>query len=278
MKTTVGSTTLAYHVLGKGDGVLLIHGFPLSRKMWDPVLDPLAIKNRLIVPDLRGHGESPATAAVTISDMASDMAAILDAAGEKRPVVVVGLSMGGYVALEFFRAFRKRVRALVLADTRAGRDSPEGLQSRYAMIETARRQGSRAVAELQVRRLFSDAAPEGVRHSWLSVMEANPVEGMVAALQAMAQRPDFTALLQSIDCPTLILVGKDDAITPPQEARSMQAAIRGAKLAVIEGAGHLTPIEKPEEFGALVRQFIDDLPPLDAPPRPVEPESPRPHA
>ena len=259
MRVSVAGAELHYELQGEGEPVLLVHGFPLSARLWDEVVERLEGEWRLIVPDLRGHGESQASEEVTMRRFADDLAAVLDAAGERRPVTLVGLSMGGYVAFEFFRRHPERVRALVLANTRATRDAPEVLKGRHDTAERVLREGSGAVAGGMVDRLFAPSAPVALRERWRSIMAATSPVGIAAASRAMAARTDARRLLRRIGVPVLVIVGSDDVITPAGEGRAMAEAAPHGRIRLIAGAGHMTPVERPEEFAAVLAEFLRSL-------------------
>lgn len=256
MKTTVAGIELNYDVVGVGPTLLFIHGFPLTGRMWQPSVEQLSKSHRCIVPDLRGFGKSQASAKVGMRQYADDLAAVLDAAGEREPVVVIGLSMGGYVQFEFFRQHRSRVRAMVLSDTRANADNPEGIAKRQEMIAAVAKSGSKAAADAMIDKLFAPGVNPVIRSEWLEIMTSASPTGVMAAIQAMADRPDLRATLPTIDVPTLILVGEHDVITPPDVHKEMHQAIPGSKLEIVPGAGHMLPVEKPAEFAGLVERFL----------------------
>lgn len=260
MEAMVNGVRLFHEVAGEGEPLLLVHGFPLSGQLWDGIVERLRGEFRLIVPDLRGLGRSEFAEPATLRDHADDLAALLDELGERRPVVVVGLSMGGYVAFEFVRRHRRRVRALVLVDSRAQPDTPEGVRGRHEMAERALREGSAAVADGMVDRLFAPSAPPALKEEWRARMAATPAAGAAAALLAMADRPDARPLLRRFARPTLVVVGAEDLITPPGEARTMAEAARAGRLVVVPGAGHMTPVERPDELAAALRDFVRSLP------------------
>ena len=147
METRSGGVRIHFEVHGQGPPVLLVHGFPLSGRLWDRVCELLATDHRVIVPDLRGHGRSDATDSASMDDYAQDLVAVLDAADESRPVVLVGMSMGGYVCFAFCRRHGKRVRGLALVDSRAGADSVEAAEGRHRTAERVLREGSAVVAD-----------------------------------------------------------------------------------------------------------------------------------
>jgi len=240
--------------------VLCVHGFPLSHQMWLPVGEHLWDTCRLIMPDLRGHGRSAVTDEASMRLYADDLAGLLDVVAPGEPVAVCGLSMGGYIAFEFFRQYSSRVRALVLADTRAEADSAEAAANRQRLAQRVLAEGSHVVADDMVEKLFGPAASAALRQRWRDIMASTAPAGVAAALWAMAERQDSTATLKEIDVPALVIVGEDDRITPPSVARNMHANIRDARLHVIPDAGHVPPVETPRALASLLRQFVEKLP------------------
>ncbi|MBI1850411.1 MAG: alpha/beta fold hydrolase [Planctomycetes bacterium] len=190
-----------------------------------------------------------------MDEMAGDVASLLDRLGIEA-AAICGLSMGGYVALAFVRLFPKRVRALVLADTRAGADSPEGRKARHDMVALVRAEGARAIADRLLPKLLSPSAPPAARELVRRMIESTPVEGIVGALLGMAERPDSTDLLAKIACPTLVICGTEDVITPLAESRELVAKIPGATLVTIPGVGHVSNLEAPAAFDSALVDFL----------------------
>ncbi len=248
---------------GGGVALVLLHGFPFDRSMWRAQSEALGEEFRVVAPDLRGLGETPpGEGELTIEAMAEDVAALLDELRLER-VVLGGLSMGGYVAFEFVRKFAGRVRALVLADTRAQGDNDEGRRAREENAQRALKDGMVPIVESMLPKLLSSYTRERggeVVERVRAMMLGTSPEGAAAALRAMAVRRDQTELLPSIRVPTLIVVGDEDAITPRANAEAMRAAIEGARLVVIEGAGHLSNVERPSEFNRALVEFLRGLP------------------
>lgn len=241
--------------------VLWIHGFPLSRLLWDFQIDDLADLARQITPDLRGLGESEATEPpYSLETYTTDCVRLLDHLGFKGPVVVGGLSMGGYIALDFYRRHPQRVAGLILAATRAGADTPEGQAGRDQTAALAAAEGVGAVVEAMLPRLFApgnfQGQPDLVKFVREMMMSAS-VDGVRGALAAMRDRPDSTLLLTTIDVPTLVIHGHDDQLIPVNEARAAAQAIPGAELVILQAAGHLPNLEQPEEFNDAVRAFLE---------------------
>jgi 3-oxoadipate enol-lactonase len=258
----------ALHVELRGAGVplLLVHGFPHDHTLWRPQLDALGDAARVVAPDLRGFGRSDgagATGEATVDRYADDLACVLDAAGERR-AVVAGLSMGGYVAFALWRRHRSRVRALVLADTRAGADTDDARAKRRELIALARDRGAEAVAARMLDGMVGKttrARRPAVVAQVRAMLAGQPVAGMVDALQAMHDRPDSTPELATIDVPTLVVVGDEDVLTPVAEARRLHEGIAGSRLEVLAGAGHVSNVERPAAFTHVLQEFLAALPP-----------------
>jgi 3-oxoadipate enol-lactonase len=255
---------LAYADQGPGPAVVLLHGFPLSREMWVEQLSAIGSTFRVIAPDLRGHGESPAPEGpYTMDEMADDVIELLDSLHIDVPVVLGGLSMGGYVALSLVARYPQRVRALLLLDTRAGADTPEAAQNREATARAALEADSASsVVAAMVPKLFCkktlEERPERVE-LLRAAMERTTARGIAGALRGMALRPDRRSDLARISVPTLVLVGQDDVITPPVEAKAMADAIPKARLEVIPDAGHLAPYENYADANQVILQFLKGL-------------------
>lgn len=261
-RLTVNGVNLAVDVRGsEGTAILFIHGYPFDRTMWQHQLGHLEGLRR-VAPDLRGMGLSDAPdLGYSMTTYADDLAALLDTLAID-DVVLCGFSLGGYIAFEFVRRWRKRVRGLILMDTRADADAPDARRMRDAQATLVRDRGPEAVAEVLLPKLLADAGAAGssVAARVRNMILATPVAGMVGALGAMRDRPDSTALLPTLaGIPTLIVVGDADQITPPDEAQAMAEAIPGARFAVIAGAGHVPPLEQPAETSRVIAEFVRSL-------------------
>jgi 3-oxoadipate enol-lactonase len=260
METFVNGIRLHYVQAGQGIPLLMVHGYPLDHALWQPQIDGLADAGHLIVPDLRGFGQSDAPEGVyAMESQADDLAALLDALQVEK-AMVCGLSMGGYIALAFWKKYASRVRGLILVDTRAGADAPAARQARLDMVEQVKQLGARPAADAMLLRLLSESTrlsrPDLVEHA-RAMMLRQPPNGIIGAQLGMAGRPDSTPLLPTINVPTLCIFGAEDVITPVEpEGRSMATAISGARLVVIPNAGHLSNLEQPEAFNAAVREFL----------------------
>lgn len=254
---------LAYTDEGRGPVIVFLHGFPFDRSMWRGEVEKLSSSFRVIAPDLRGHGETTATREPsTMEELAEDISALLDELNIPR-AVVCGLSMGGYVALALYRAHPERVRALVLADTRAQADTEDARRTREENAQRALAEGMQPIVSAMLPKLLStrtrENAPEVVARVREMMLGVKP-EGAAAALRGMALRRDQSDLLSKIDVPVLIIVGSEDAVTPPSEAETLHERIEGSRLVRIEGAGHVSNIERPAEFDRALEEFLEGLP------------------
>jgi pimeloyl-ACP methyl ester carboxylesterase len=265
MRAQLPDLVVGYDERGSGQPVLLLHGYPLSRRLWQPQLELLPDAARLIAQDLRGFGETDApSGAYTTDHYADDAAALLDELGIAQPVVVAGLSMGGYVALAFWRRHAARVAGLILAATRAGADTPEGRAARDQAAAVAQdpQRGPDAVIDGILPKMLAPGAyasdPALVRAA-RDVIAGATVPGIVGALMAMKHRPDSTANLAAITRPVLVLHGLEDQLIPPAEAEAMHQQLPNGRLALVPNAGHLVNLEQPLAFNAEVRTFLQAL-------------------
>ncbi|MDB5297476.1 MAG: catD [Phycisphaerales bacterium] len=265
--TTAGGISLYYEDRGRGTPLVLLHGFPVDHRMWDAQAAALAGTCRVITPDLRGFGRSPAAAGTraarpfTVEDLADDVRHLL-AAVSALPCVLGGLSMGGYVALAFARRYPADLLGLALLDTQAGPDSAAAKANRQKNIDLARAKGPGAVVDAMLPKLFAPSAD--VARPELAAAVRRMAEGYTAdtverAMVALRDRPDATPGLAAIAVPTLVVVGDSDQITPPKLAEDMRDGIVGATLAVILGAGHLAPVERPPQVSETLGRFARDL-------------------
>jgi pimeloyl-ACP methyl ester carboxylesterase len=261
---TVGNIILSFEDTG-GIPVLFVHGFPLDHTMWQAQLTGLEVPNRLIAPDLRGFGKSSAPQSpyncYSMDAYAWDLRNLMDAL-KLQQVVMVGLSMGGYITFAFHRLFPDRLKGIVLVDTRAGADTQEKRDKRMADIAKARSDGVKAIANGMLPKLFSPHTRKNnpaLVGKVRDMMARQPLEGVAGALQAMAYRPDSTPGLPSISVPTLVVVGADDELTPVRDAMEMAENIPNSRLVTIPKAGHLAPMERPDRFNRALRGFLAEL-------------------
>jgi len=260
-KASINSVELAYEDHGIGIPLIFLHAFPLNRHMWDKQISNLLDEQRyrLVAPDWRGFGESSLYGDLSTMELfADDLAGLMDHLGMQQ-AVLCGLSMGGYAAFAFLRKYPQRVSGLILADTRPGADGEEARANRENVARIAEQQGTDAIADLQLPRLISDYTrthhPEVEAQVRKMIATANPL-GIAAASRGMALRADSSDLLSTISCPTLVLVGEHDALTPPDVARAYASQIAEARLATIPHAGHLSNLEQPEAFQMTLHDFL----------------------
>jgi pimeloyl-ACP methyl ester carboxylesterase len=252
---TIDEITIGYDDVGTGDVLVLVHGHPFDRTMWQPQLEQEGW--RVIAPDLRGYGESTVVPGTTLlSTFAEDIAALLDHLGVDR-FVLGGLSMGGQIVLECQRLFGHRSRGLILADTFAQAETPEGRRHRDAMADRLLREGMSGYANEVLWKMVTPGSPAA--DTVLPMMLAAPPEGAAAALRGRAERPDYTDLLGAITVPTLVVVGADDEFTPISDAEYLHTRIPGSTLAVIDGAAHMPNLERPEEFNKVLRGLLTEV-------------------
>jgi len=242
--------------------ILLIHGQPFNRSMWDDQKALLAQNYRLIIPDLRGYGESGVTEGIVLLDeLALDLMHLLDQLGIKK-AVIIGLSMGGQIALEMYRWAPGLFRAIVLADTDARAEDGPGYQNRIALSNRILAEGLEKFTEERIGRFMCDTTfinkPDVVDRV-KKMMKTTPAAGSAAAQRGRAERMDYTPLLGNIDFPALIVVGDKDEFTPIASADYMHQRIKGSELAIIKDSGHISNMEQPEAFNGVLRKFLHEL-------------------
>jgi len=255
--TTSGVFSVETH--GDGPPLLLVHGFPLNRRMWAGQLGGALAGFRVFAPDLRGFGQSAAAGETTLmSDFADDLAELLDATHVGQPVVFCGLSMGGYIGWQFWRRHRAKLAALIQCDTRAAADSKDVALARKMMANTVLKSGMDRVPNDMLPKLL---APETLqrrqdiaRRIKEMILSADR-QGVAAAQRGMAQRPDVTEWLKNIDVPTLLLCGEHDAISPPSEMRAIAEQIPDARFVEIPHAGHMAPMENAAAVNEAIANF-----------------------
>lgn len=261
-KIVSGDAEIYYDVAGSGPPVVLLHPFPAHHEFWLPVTKFLSSRFRLIMPDLRGHGESGlGEGPATMQKHASDIARVMDAAEVDR-APIVGVSIGGYAIFEFWRRFRNRVAALVLCNTKASADTAEARAGRLEAANDVLQRGTEAFFEGMLQKVLSATT----RHSCPDLVEGTvrmmrkmSAEDVAGVQRGMAERPDSISTLKTINLPTLIVTGEEDTMTGVPEAELMKQNIPGAQMKVISKAGHYSPWEQPEEVGKLLRQFLDSV-------------------
>ncbi len=255
---SVNGTSLNYEERGTGTPLVLLHGFPLDSRIWREQIAALSDGFRVIAPDLRGFGQSTSSDPFTMESLADGVRALL-ADIQALPAVVGGLSMGGYVALAYAKKYPADLLGLALIDTKAEGDTPEGKAGRQKLIEVARAQGSKAVAdEMMSKMLAPDAGASRpqVKAELDQIMNGQSPLTIEHALAAMRDRPDLSTHLPAIAAPALVIVGEHDAITPAAGAEGMSKAIPKSTYVVVTGAGHMSPMEQPRQVTDALRRFV----------------------
>lgn len=261
----ISLNNISLNVLDRGTGpvILFVHGFPLDHSMWAGQIERLSGSHRVVAPDLRGFGKSTVTGGTsTMSQYADELAKLLDMLNLREPIVLCGLSMGGYVALQFWKRHATRLRGLVLCDTRAAADAPEAAANRLIMAEKVLQEGSQVAAEAMLPRIFPpevwQSKPPSFEATRQVILSTAP-ETIAAAQRGMAERSDMRAELPNIQTPTLVLCGELDAISPVEEMRGIAQAIPGSRFEVILGAGHMAPLEAPDAFNSVLEDWLENL-------------------
>jgi 3-oxoadipate enol-lactonase len=256
-----GDAEIAYRVVGEGPPVVLLHPFPVNHEFWLPVAQMLATRYRVILPDMRGHGDSGVgEGPATVEKHAADIARVMDAADVGR-APLVGVSIGGYALFEFWRRHRGRVAALGLFNTKAPADSAEARAGRLAAANEVLERGTEPFFESMIPRLLGRSTREtrpDLVDGALRMMRKMSPEDVAQVQRGMAERPDSVDTLKTINVPTLVVTGDEDVLTGVNEAELMRQHISGSQLRVIPKAGHYSPWERPDEAGRLLRQFLEN--------------------
>jgi pimeloyl-ACP methyl ester carboxylesterase len=253
-------TEITYEIMGSGPPIVLLHPFPTHHALWTPAIQPLLGQYQLILPDLRGHGDSGLGEGPALMEKhARDIARILDDASVTR-AVLAGNSIGGYVIFEFWRRFRERVSGLVLCNTKAQADTAEARSTRLQSADEVLERGTEPFFTSQTTRLMgktTQASRPDLIEGALQMMRRMSAEDVAMVQRGMAARPDSVPTLKTMDVSTLIMTGTEDTVTGVAEAELMHRNISGSELKIIAKAGHYSPWEQPEEVGRLLRQFMD---------------------
>jgi len=257
-----GDAEIVYWTLGDGPPVVLLHPFPAHHEFWLPVAEALVARYRVILPDLRGHGESSVgDGPATMERHAADIARVMDDADVGR-APLVGVSIGGYLLFEFWRKFRGRVAALGFCNTKAPADGPEARAARLEAANDVLERGTEPFFETMIQRLLGkttrETRPDLVEGALRMMRKMSP-DDVAQVQRGMAQRPDSVETLKTINVSTLIVTGDEDILTGLSEAELMHQLVPGSQLHVIPKAGHYAPWEQPGEAARLLRQFLDGL-------------------
>ncbi len=239
--------------------LVFLHAFPLNQTMWDEQVDAFSAEHRVVTFDWRGFGQSTLGERPSRMDVfADDLRGMLTHLGIETPTIC-GLSMGGYALMAALRKYPSIASRVVFADTRAAADTSEGKENRMKMVAKVRESGSASLAPDLLQKLLGKTtratSPATVDRIQALIERANP-EAIAHALLGMAEREDSTGFVSSIDCPTLVIVGSEDDLTPPDESKKLSSLIKGSQLEIIEGSGHLSNLEKPGEFNDVLRRFL----------------------
>jgi 3-oxoadipate enol-lactonase len=257
-----GDAEIAYWVLGAGPPAVLLHPFPANHEFWLPVAEALATRYRVILPDLRGHGDSGiGEGAATMEKHAADFAKVMDAAEVAR-APMIGVSIGGYALFELWRRQPGRISALGFFNTKAPADSTEARAARLQAAEDVLQRGTEAFLETMIPKLLGKSTREtrpDLVDGALRIMRKTSPQAIAKLQQGMAERPDSVATLKTIRVPTLIVTGDEDQLTGVSEAQLMHQHIGGSELRVIPKAGHYVVWEQPAEAVKVLRQFLDRL-------------------
>lgn len=257
-----GDAEIVYWALGDGAPVILLHPFPANHEFWQPVAQTLATRYRLILPDLRGHGESGiGEGPVTMEKHAADIARVMDDADVGR-APLIGVSIGGYALFELWRKNRGRVAAMGLCNTKAPADTAEARTARLQAANDVLERGTEPFFESMIPRLLGkttrETRPDLVDGALRMMRQMSPA-GVAQVQRGMAERPESIDTLKTINVPTLLVTGDEDILTGPNEAELMHQHIPGSQLRVIPKAGHYSPWERSESVSILLRQFLDGL-------------------
>ncbi len=255
--------TISITACGTGRTVILLHGFPLDSRMWQKQLTALEDRFHVLAIDMRGFGGSTLDEQVySIADLASDVDIVRQHLASNEPIVLVGLSMGGYVALEYYRCFGKHLAGLVLANTKPQSDTDAAKLGRLKMADEALQQGTWAAVAAMLPRLLADntLVNDATTTQFVELMMRSVRPATIwAAQHAMANRNDFTSSLKTIRVPTLVVTGQLDPISTPENNASWSQQISEARLHVIPGVGHLPPLESPDEFNTILIEFLNSV-------------------
>lgn len=257
-----GDAEIVYWSLGDGPPVVLLHPFPVHHEFWLPVAESLATRYRVLLPDLRGHGESGVgEGPATMERHAADLARVMDDANMGR-APLVGVSIGGYLLFEFWRKHRGRVAALGLCNTKAPADGPEARAVRLQAANDVLERGTEPFFESIIPRLFGKTTREtrpDLVESALRMMRQMSPEDVAQVQRGMAARPGSVETLKTINVPTLLVTGDEDILTGTNEAELMRQHIVNSQLRVIPKAGHYSPWEQSQDAATILRQFLDSL-------------------
>jgi len=257
---SVNGINMKVLVAGSGPPLLFVHGFPLNHQMWQAQVERFKNKFTVLVPDLRGFGASEITqGTITMEQHANDLNTLLTQLKIEEPVIFCGLSMGGYIAWEFWKNFPQRLHAFILCDTRSGSDSEEGISNRLKMADLVLNHGPESISASMIPNLISEATqrdhPE-IAKRLIEMIESTDREGIAASQRGMAERKDFSDEISDIQIPTLFIVGSEDRLTPPNIMKTMSAQLPHAEYLEVPDAGHMAPMEAPDFVNQAMEEFL----------------------
>lgn len=240
-------------VAGEGPLLMLLHGFPLDHRLWTGQLESLAAKYQVVCPEFRGFGGSTLEESeYSLEDLAGDVEVVRRHFAPSDPMILAGLSMGGYVAFEYWSRYAANLSQLLLVNTKPSADDETAIAGRLKMAEVARQEGTAIAIHGMVDKLVSKSTNAELRSQAERMMLSTSPAALAAAQVAMSRRRDFVSRLPEIQVPTLVITGDDDPLCPPKATQAWASMLPNAKFQSIADAGHLSPLEKPDEFNALL--------------------------
>lgn len=250
--------TLSVVAQGEGPTLILVHGFPLDHRLWLSQVEALSKTHKVLCPELRGFGDSQLIEPqYSIADLADDLEKVRQHFAPNEKVALCGLSMGGYVAFEYWARHGQNLSHLILANTKPNADGEQGRAGRLAMAQTAMENGTVEALGNMVDKLVASGSSETIRNAAIEMMQSVPPQTIAAAQTAMSQRNDFAQRLKEIDVPTLVITGCEDSIAPPTATQAWANQIASSNLSVLENSAHLTPVEAPEAFNTTLLSFLN---------------------
>lgn len=251
--------SLQFFDQGSGAPIVFVHGFPLDHTMWKHQFQTFAKTHRVIAPDLPGFGGSEPLETASMEAYADSLAEFLDALGVDQPVAFCGLSMGGYIGWQFWKRHPGKLKTLIACDTRAANDSEQVARARGVAAASVLNTGSIPVADAMVEKLFWESADSTAKELVYSVISATSPQSIADGQLAMSKRMDATDWLKAIQIPVLFIVGEHDGITPPDEMKANSELVSGSIFHVIKNAGHMAPLENPDDFNAVLVEFMETV-------------------
>lgn len=261
IEQTVNGIKMSVCVAGSGSPLLFVHGFPLNHQMWQAQIEFFKKKFLVIAPDLRGFGRSEVTrGTISMEQHADDLNSLLNELKVEEPVIFCGLSMGGYIAWEFWKKYPDRLRSLILCDTRANSDSQDGIHNRIKMVSLVLKHGPESIASSMIPNLISETTqqtqPEIVK-LLTETIKSTDREGIAASQRGMVERNNFSEQITEIQIPTLFIVGSEDRLTPPDVMKTMCLQMPLARYIEIPDVGHMSTMEAPDSANLAIEEFID---------------------